>query len=59
MIETVVQLDPDRPNGARRAVHHFFSDWPWLARAVRHTFWPEERPITMEGHARASRRPWV
>jgi Cu(I)/Ag(I) efflux system membrane protein CusA/SilA len=49
MIETVVQLNPDRAKWRTRPVSYFFSDWPgWLKRPLTATFWPESRPITTE-----------
>jgi Cu(I)/Ag(I) efflux system membrane protein CusA/SilA len=49
MIETVVQLNPDRDRWRRRKVARFFSGWPgWLKRPLTGTFWPEERPITTD-----------
>lgn len=48
MIETVVQLDPNRENWRKRGVEHFFSDWPDWAKRPLVYFFPEERPITME-----------
>jgi Cu(I)/Ag(I) efflux system membrane protein CusA/SilA len=49
MIETVVQLNPDRSQWRKRPVKYFFSDWPdWLKRPLTCTFWPEERPITTQ-----------
>lgn len=48
MIETVVQLEPDKSKWRNRQVHFFFSDWPdWLKWPLISTFWPESRPITM------------
>jgi len=49
MIETVVQLHQDPSRWRTRTVDRFFSGWPdWLAWPFRHTFWPTERPITVE-----------
>jgi copper/silver efflux system protein len=49
MIETVVQLNPDRSAWRTRPVSYFFSEWPaWLKRPFTATFWPETRPITTE-----------
>jgi Cu(I)/Ag(I) efflux system membrane protein CusA/SilA len=49
MIETVVQLRTDKDKWRKRKVEHFFSDWPgWLKAPLTKTFWPEERPITMQ-----------
>ncbi len=49
MIETVVQLEPDRSKWRRRSVPRFFASWPgWLRAPFESTFWPATRPITME-----------
>ena len=48
MIETVVQLDPDRENWRKRGVQYFYSGWPAWAKWPLVQFFPEERPITME-----------
>lgn len=48
MIETVVQLDPDRENWRKRNIRYFFSDWPEWAKWPLAYFLPEQRPITME-----------
>src|ERR1051325_612982 len=49
MIETVVQLEPDRSKWRRRAISRVFSAWPdWLKVPLTSTFWPLTRPITME-----------
>jgi Cu(I)/Ag(I) efflux system membrane protein CusA/SilA len=49
MIETVVQLETDRSKWRTRQVEHFFSGWPrWLKWPLTASFWPEERPITMQ-----------
>lgn len=49
MIETVVQLNPDRSQWRTRPMTYFFSGWPqWLKLPFTSTFWPEKRPITME-----------
>ena len=49
MIESVVQLKTDRDQWRTRPVQFFFSDWPgWLKWPLVKTFWPEERPITMQ-----------
>ncbi|MFH1219200.1 MAG: CusA/CzcA family heavy metal efflux RND transporter [Candidatus Eisenbacteria bacterium] len=49
MIETVVQLDPDRNHWRRRKVGRFFGGWPgWLKAPFTKTFWPEERLITTD-----------
>ncbi|MBX3381502.1 MAG: efflux RND transporter permease subunit [Phycisphaeraceae bacterium] len=49
MIETVVQLNPDRSQWRARPVAYWFSEWPgWVKRPFTATFWPESRPITTE-----------
>jgi copper/silver efflux system protein len=49
MIETVVRLHTDESRWRSRPVRYFFSDWPdWLKWPLTHTFWPEQRPITMD-----------
>ena len=49
MIETVVQLETDRSTWRTRKVDYFFSGWPgWLKWPLTASFWPEERPITMQ-----------
>ena len=49
MIETVVQLNPDRSQWRTRRPAYFFSQWPdWLKKPLNATFWPAERPITTE-----------
>jgi Cu(I)/Ag(I) efflux system membrane protein CusA/SilA len=49
MIETVVQLETDRERWRRRTVEYSFSGWPrWLKWPLSASFWPEERPITMQ-----------
>src|SRR5205085_692972 len=49
MMETVVQLEPDRGKWRHRRVEYFFSSWPaWLQAPFTHTLWPLERPITTE-----------
>ena len=49
MIETVVQLETDRDRWRTRRVERFFSGWPgWLKGPLASSFWPEERPITMQ-----------
>ncbi|CAN5452646.1 CusA/CzcA family heavy metal efflux RND transporter [soil metagenome] len=49
MMETVIQLRPDRTTWRQRPVGFFFSRWPnWLKAPFTHTFWPERRPITVE-----------
>ncbi len=49
MIETTIQIHPDKQKWRKRKVERFFSGWPgWLKYPFTATFWPEERPITME-----------
>lgn len=49
MIETIVQLNPDRAQWRTRKVDRFFSNWPGLLKwPFTATFWQEERPITTE-----------
>jgi Cu(I)/Ag(I) efflux system membrane protein CusA/SilA len=49
MIETVVQLNPNRSEWRTRKVDRFFSGWPsWLKWPLTATFLPEDRNITME-----------
>ncbi len=49
MIETVVQLEPDKAKWRHRGVQHFFSGWPWwLKFPFSKTFWPEQRTINTE-----------
>lgn len=48
MLETVIQLEPDRDKWRRREVKREFSHWPdWLKWPLTATFWPESRPLTM------------
>jgi Cu(I)/Ag(I) efflux system membrane protein CusA/SilA len=49
MIETVVQLEPDRDKWRHRGISRAFSSWPgWLKAPLTGTFWPEERHITVD-----------
>ncbi|MCY2960851.1 MAG: efflux RND transporter permease subunit [Planctomycetota bacterium] len=49
MLETVIQLEPDRSKWRTRTEARFHDDWPaWLAWPFEHTFWPRGRPITTE-----------
>jgi len=48
MIETVVQLQPDREAWRRRKVERFFSDWPHWIRGPLAAIAPEARAITMD-----------
>jgi Cu(I)/Ag(I) efflux system membrane protein CusA/SilA len=48
MVETVLQLKPDRSLWRQRSVERFWSGWPSaVSWPFRKTFWPERRPITM------------
>src|SRR6185437_12872628 len=48
MVETVVRLQTDTGKWRKRNLHHWFDNAPnWLIWPLRHTFWPEQRPITM------------
>jgi Cu(I)/Ag(I) efflux system membrane protein CusA/SilA len=49
MVETVVRLNTDASAWRSRKVSHFFDGAPrWLTWPLRHTFWPEQRAITMK-----------
>jgi Cu(I)/Ag(I) efflux system membrane protein CusA/SilA len=48
MIETVVQLQPDRTKWRHRPVHRFFSTWPSWIHDPLANLWPESRPITID-----------
>jgi len=49
MIETTLQLHPDRERWRHRPVRYFFSDWPgWLHWPFTSTFWPASRPISID-----------
>jgi len=49
MIETVTRLQTDPSKWRTRKMHYFFSDWPrWITWPLRHTFWHDQRKITME-----------
>lgn len=49
MIETVVRLQTNPARWRRKKMSYFFSDWPGILRwPFEHTFWPNERPITMD-----------
>ncbi|MBI2424458.1 MAG: efflux RND transporter permease subunit [Candidatus Hydrogenedentes bacterium] len=48
MIETVVQLNPDRAAWRHRTLTRFFSEWPDWIKSPLTRFWPERRPITMD-----------
>lgn len=44
-----MQLKTDKEQWRTRKLAYFFSDWPkWLKYPLTASFWPEERPITME-----------
>ncbi|MEZ5967331.1 MAG: efflux RND transporter permease subunit [Planctomycetota bacterium] len=51
MVETVVQLEPDRSKWRQRRVERFYDDWPrwlgWLDGALT-WLWPKQRPITID-----------
>ena len=49
MMETVVQLAPDRSHWRKRNVDRFFSSWPNILKfPFTKTFWPETRQITVD-----------
>ena len=49
MVETVVRLQTDTSKWRKRDLHHWFDNAPnWLTWPLHHTFWPEQRPITMD-----------
>ena len=49
MLETVVRLQTDPAKWRKRTIHRWFGKAPnWLMWPLRRTFWPEQRPITME-----------
>jgi len=49
MLETVIQLEPDRSKWRTRTETRFHDGWPeWLAWPFESTFWPRGRPITTE-----------
>jgi len=52
MIETVVQLRQDPSTWRHRQVARFWSGWPdwirWVAWPLEASFWPGERPITID-----------
>jgi Cu(I)/Ag(I) efflux system membrane protein CusA/SilA len=49
MVESVVRLKTDPAQWRKRGMGYFFSNWPAVLRwALEHTFWPRERPITMD-----------
>jgi Cu(I)/Ag(I) efflux system membrane protein CusA/SilA len=48
MIETVVQLNPDREAWRKRTLSQFHDGWPDFLRRPFLRFWPDQRPITMD-----------
>jgi len=48
MIETVVQLEPDRDAWRHRSVNRFFSTWPAWLRTPLALWLPESRPIDID-----------
>ena len=49
MVETVIRLQTDTTKWRKRKLHHWFDKAPnWLTWPLRHTFWPDQRPITMD-----------
>jgi Cu(I)/Ag(I) efflux system membrane protein CusA/SilA len=49
MVETVVRLQTDPAKWRQRTMHHWFDKAPrWLTWPLRHTLWPERRPISMD-----------
>jgi Cu(I)/Ag(I) efflux system membrane protein CusA/SilA len=49
MIESVTRLETDPAKWRTRKMSYFFSSWPRVLQLpFRHTFWPDERKITME-----------
>jgi Cu(I)/Ag(I) efflux system membrane protein CusA/SilA len=49
MVESVIRLKTDPSRWRRRGMSYFFSNWPAALRwPFEHTFWPRERPITMD-----------
>lgn len=48
MVETVVRLQTDTSKWRKRKLHHWFDKAPhWVTWPLHHTFWPDERPITI------------
>jgi Cu(I)/Ag(I) efflux system membrane protein CusA/SilA len=49
MYESVVRLNTDPSQWRTRRVHYKWDDLPrWMTWPMRHTLWPERRPVTME-----------
>jgi copper/silver efflux system protein len=49
MVETVVRLKTDTAQWRKRTMHYWFDRAPtWLTWPLHHTFWPGQRPITMD-----------
>ncbi len=48
MLESVVQLEPDRSKWRTRSVDRFFGGWPGVVRAPLSWVWPLERTITID-----------
>jgi Cu(I)/Ag(I) efflux system membrane protein CusA/SilA len=49
MIESVARLETDPAKWRRRKMSYFFDDWPAALRwPFEHSFWPDERKITMQ-----------
>jgi Cu(I)/Ag(I) efflux system membrane protein CusA/SilA len=49
MIESVTRLETDPTKWRKRKMSYFFDSWPSALRwPFEHTFWPQERKITME-----------
>jgi copper/silver efflux system protein len=49
MVETVVRLQTDTSKWRKRKIHYWFDKAPnWLTWPLHRTFWPEQRPITMD-----------
>jgi Cu(I)/Ag(I) efflux system membrane protein CusA/SilA len=48
MVETIVQLEPDRSRWRTRRVERFFDGWPRWLQAPFSAVLPQERPITTE-----------
>lgn len=49
MVETVVRLQPDPAKWRNRKVHYGFDQAPdWLTWPLHHTFWPEQKRLTMD-----------
>ena len=48
MIETVVQLEPDRSRWRTRTLARFYDEWPELMHGPLSAIWPRTRPITTD-----------